>query len=135
PGTAIVRVPELDAEARTRFAALVQRHRVEPVALDSGWVDEGPSLGSGTIVALKAPRVVLAWDAPTSSLSAGWARYVLERRFGFDVTAVRVASIGRLDLDRVDVLVLPAGNYGTAFDGEAVERLRRWMRRGGTLIT
>jgi hypothetical protein len=135
PGTAIVRVPELDGEARTHFAELVQRHRVEPVPLDSGWVDEGPSLGSGTIAALKAPRIVLAWDAPASSLSAGWARYVLERRFGFEVTAVRVPSIGRLDLDRVDVLVLPAGSYGGAFDSEAVERLRRWMRRGGTLIT
>ncbi len=31
---------------------------------------------------LKAPRVVLAWDTPTlRRLSAGWARYVLERRY------------------------------------------------------
>ena len=135
PGTAIVRAAELTADDRSRFATIAQRHGVEVVALDSGWVDRGPSLGSGTVVALKTPRIVLAWDAPTSSQSAGWARYVLERRFGFDVTAVRVASLERLDLEEVDVLVLPAGDYGRAFGTDAVERLRRWMRRGGTLVT
>ncbi len=135
PGTAMVRTAELTADDRNRFAAIAQRHDVAVVALDSGWVDRGPSLGSGTVVALKAPRVVLAWDSPTSTLSAGWARFVLERRFGFDVTTVRVASLERLDLDRVDVLVLPAADYGRAFGTDAVERLRRWMRRGGTLVT
>src|SRR5207342_3537214 len=83
----------------------------EIVPLDSGWVDSGTSLGSSDVVWLKAPRVVLAWDAPTQSLSAGWARYVLERRYGVPVTAVRVSSLGRLDFHDADVLVLPQGNY------------------------
>ena len=134
-GTAIVRVAELGAGQRETLAAIVGRHGVSVVALDSGWVDRGVSLGSGDVATLKAPRVVLAWDAPTSSLSAGWTRYVLERRFGFTVSAVRVSSLGRLDLGKVDVLVLPQGSYGTAFNDDAVRRLREWMRGGGTLVT
>jgi hypothetical protein len=134
-GTAIVRVAELGAGHREALAAIVARHALQVVPLDSGWVDRGISLGSGDVAALKAPRVVLAWDTPTSSLSAGWARYVLERRFGFRVSAVRVPSLTRLDLDKVDVLVLPQGSYGAAFNDEAVRRIREWMRGGGTLVT
>ena len=135
PGTAIVRTAGLTSEKRAVLAAAVARYRVEVVPLDSGWVDDGISLGSGAIATLKAPRVVLAWDSPTSPLSAGWARYVLERRFGFRLTTVRVSALGRLDLDKVDVLVLPAANYGTALNDDAVGRLRDWMRGGGTLVT
>jgi hypothetical protein len=134
-GTAFVRVAELAAGQRETLAAVVARHGVPVVPLDSGWVDKGISLGSGDVVALKAPRIVLAWDAPTSSLAAGWTRYVLERRFGFAVSAVRVSTLGRLDLDKVDVLVLPQGNYGSAINEDAVRRLREWMRGGGTLVT
>ena len=64
--------------------------------------------------ALKTPRVLLAWDAPTASLSAGWTRYVLERRFGQAVTAVRTGSLGRANFADYDVIVLPSGNYAGA---------------------
>ena len=96
-----------------KFGALVKAAPdVEVVPIDTGWVDQGPSLGSSDVVALKAPRVLLLWDTPTYSQSAGWARFVLERRFHQPVTAVRVSSIGRLELTSFDVIVLPSGNYG-----------------------
>ena len=53
--------------------------------IDSTWVDEGTSLGSNDVAPLKAPKVLLVWDTPTQSLSAGWTRYALERRFGQSV--------------------------------------------------
>jgi hypothetical protein len=104
------------------------------VAVDTGFVEEGVSLGSGRVRLLKSPRVLLAWDRPASSLSAGWARWVLERRFGQPSSAVRVASLGRADLRRFDVVVLPSGDYGEALGDEAVRRLRDWVERGGTLV-
>ena len=98
-GTAVIRVAENDAPALARLAALAaETPTVAVVPLDSAWVDRGESLGSADVVALRAPRVLLAWDAPASSLSAGWARYVLERRFHVQTTAVRVASVSRADL-------------------------------------
>jgi hypothetical protein len=134
-GTAIVRVAENGDDLRQRLGPVLARHGVEAIALDSGWVDEGMSLGSNEVAFLKPPRVLLAWDAPTQSLSAGWARYVLERRYGQPVTAVRVRALGRVDLRRYDVLVLPSGNYGDALGEPETERLRDWVRAGGTLVT
>jgi hypothetical protein len=133
-GTAIVRVAENPETARETLDRIARRQRAEAVAVDSGYVEEGVSLGSGRVRLLKRPRVLLAWDRPTSSLSAGWARWVLERRYGQAVTAVRVSSLGRVDLGRYDVLVLPSGDYGDALGGGAVKRLRDWVDAGGTLV-
>lgn len=134
-GTAFVRSAGNPADLAARLGRLGERHGVTLEPVDSGWVDDGISLGSNSMTALRSPRVVLAWGEPTSSLSAGWARYVLERRFGIPVTAVRVASLRRLDLAAVDVLVLPAGDYSPALDEGAIERLDHWVRAGGTLVT
>jgi hypothetical protein len=68
-----------------------------------------------------------------SSLSAGWARYVLERRFGQRATAIRVSTLQNFDMRDYDVLVLPSASY--SFSEDAVRRLRDWIRNGGTLIT
>jgi hypothetical protein len=134
-GAAIVRTSENGSDLPARITALAATYGVEAVPIDSGFVEHGISLGSNSVAALKLPRVLMAWDAPTQGLSAGWARYVLERRFGQPVTAVRVNSLGRADLTRYDVIVLPSGNYTAALGGEAVRRLKDWVSGGGTLIT
>src|SRR5512143_521389 len=133
-GTAIVRVAENPADVRETLGRIVHRHRAEAVAEDSGYPEEGVSLGSGRVRLVKRPRVLLAWDRPTQSTSAGWARWVLERRYGQPVTAVRVSSLRRVDLTRYDVLVLPAGDYGQALREDAVKRIRDWVSAGGTLV-
>jgi hypothetical protein len=132
-GTAIVRTSDNSANLAAALGAIVARHGAEAVAIDSAFTEAGSSLGSGTVSKLKVPRVLLAWDTPTSSLSAGWARYVIERRFNQPVSAVRVASFGRIDFRDFDVVVLPSGNYTIA--GETLRRLKDWVSAGGTLIT
>jgi hypothetical protein len=116
------------------LAALARTHGVELVRTDSSFVDAGISLGSESMVALKAPRVVMAWDSGTQPMSAGWTRYTLERRFGQPVTAVRIGSLGRVDLTRVDVLVFPSGTYA-GLTADTIRRIKDWVNAGGTLIT
>jgi hypothetical protein len=135
PGTAVIRVAENGPDLRDRLTPILARHGVTAVAVDSGWIEEGISLGSRQVHGMKAPRVVLAWDAPVQSNAAGWARWVLERRYGQPVTAVRVARLDDLELARYDVMVLPSGDYGDAIGDDVVRRIKEWVRAGGTLIT
>jgi hypothetical protein len=79
-GAALVRTSENPADLPARLGALAARHGAEAVPIDSAFVEQGTSLGSNEVAALKAPRVLLLWDTPAQSTSAGWARYVLERR-------------------------------------------------------
>jgi hypothetical protein len=134
PGTAIVRRSENPEDARETLARLAARHRAEVVAVSSGYPESGVSLGSFRVHWVPPPRVLLLWDTPTSSLSVGWARWVLERRYGQAVSVVRVSTLERVELDRFDVLVLPSGRYGKALDEEMVNRLKVWIRGGGTLV-
>ena len=92
-GTVLMRLAENTSDAVTLAAAAAARHDAELVPIDSAYVENGVSLGSNDVQPLKAPKVLLAWDAPASSLSAGWTRFVLERRFGQPVTAVRTSSL------------------------------------------
>jgi hypothetical protein len=132
-GTAFVRFADQPEGAIAKLQSIAKRHGAELVSIRETWTEAGISLGSGRVNRLTAPRVLLAWDSPTSTLSAGWARYVLERRFGQRVTAVRVATLQNFDMRNYDVLVLPSATY--SFNDDAVRRLKDWIRHGGTLVT
>lgn len=141
-GTAIIRVATNQGQAsgsapadfqKVMGAAAGRQPGVEVIPTDSGWVDDGISLGSGQVAHLKPPKVAMAWDAPASSLSAGWMRYVIERRFGQPVTAIRSTALSNVDLRRFDVLALPSGTY--SFNDDMLRRLKDWIRGGGTLVT
>jgi len=134
-GTALFRAAENPADLPARLSVLAAAHGAEVVPIDSAWVDEGTSLGSNDVASLRPPRVLMLWDTPTATLSAGWARYTLERRFGQAVTIVRTSSFGRADLSDYDVVVMPSGNYSGLITDSAVSRLKDWIRGGGTLIT
>ncbi len=130
-GTAIVRVPDHDPGLAERLGAIAARHGAEVVAANTGFVDSGISLGSNQV----RPRVLLAWDVPTDSYSAGWTRFVLERHLGQPVSIVRVASIPKVTLDSFDVIVLPSGDYSIIAPPDFAGQLRAWMNDGGILIT
>ena len=132
-GTALFRVSNNPETLATTLGTLAAKHGVTFTPTDSAFVEAGVSLGSNETALLKAPRVLLAYDAPSSSQSTGWARYILERRWKQPVTTVRNSSMGRIDLSQFDVIVLPSGNYN--YSADQVRRLREWIQRGGTLVT
>ncbi len=134
-GTAIVRTAENGPELRSALGRIVGAHGAEAVPIDGAYVTEGASLGSRSTRALREPNVLLVYDEPGRSYSVGWARYVLERRYGQAATAVRASSLSRADLNRFDVIVFPSGDYSSAVGGGLRDRLSEWMRGGGTLIT
>ncbi len=102
----------------------------------SAWVDKGVNFGSPNVHFIPVPKVLLAWNEPTHSYSAGATRYVLERQYGVPVTAVRTGDLNRIELDKYTALVLPNGwNYGEIMGEAGVKRVADWVRRGGTLVT
>ena len=135
PGTAIIRAAENGADLATSLGVIAGRHGAEPVPIDDSYVTEGASLGANSVRALRSPRILLAYDQPTSSYSTGWARYILEQRYGLQVTAVRGRSLGRANLSEYDVIVLPSGNYSGVIGSGLLDQLQNWMSGGGTLIT
>jgi hypothetical protein len=113
------------------------------IAVNSGWTDDGPNFGSSFVQRMRKPEIAIAWDIPTASASAGAARFVLERQYGYPTTPIRVASLASADLSRFDVLVLPdsgggeggaAGGYAAAFGNNGIDNLKRFVAQGGTVV-
>src|SRR5690606_9280347 len=134
-GTAIVRLSDNADDVAVELGRIAAAHGAEVVPIDDSYVEVGTSLGSASTRLLREPNVLLVYDAPGDSYSTGWARYVLERRYGQAVAAVRTSSLGDVPLADYDVIVFPSGNYGGAVSGGLVEDLRRWVAGGGTLVT
>ena len=140
-GPALVRTAENPEDLRERLGRIAAAHGAEVVPIDDSYVSEGTSFGAEGGRALREPRVLLVYDEPASAYSAGWARYVLERRYGQRVTVVRAGSLEDVKLAEHDVIVFPDGppggssGWASAIDAGLVDDLRDWMEEGGTLVT
>jgi len=123
------------ADLDDRVRRIAADSGAEVTALATSWVSSGPNVGSDYAVSIKAPRVAMAWDDPTDAESAGSIRHVLEREYGWPVTAVRTRRLGSADLSRYQVLILPSGgNYEKILGADGVASLRAWVEGGGVLI-
>ena len=133
-GTLIFMVKENGPAIHETMQKLAETTGAEVVATDSSWVDQGPDFGSSRVVSLRRPAVLIAWDRPTNSGSAGQARWVLERQFGYPVTVIRTAQLAGADLSKFQVIVLPEGNYTADLGAAGARRLKDWVQSGGTLV-
>lgn len=133
-GTVVFPAGSNSPDKMARLAALTSEVGAHTVALDSGWVDSGPNLGSESFVRLTLPRVAIAWDDGISQLSAGAMRYVLERRLGLPVTPIRTQRLARADLADYDVLLVPEGEPSAVLGDAGQRAIREFVRRGGVLV-
>lgn len=123
------------ADLDERVRRIAADSGAEVTALATSWVSSGPNVGSDYAFTIKAPRVAMAWDDPTDAESAGSIRHVLEREYGWPVTAVRTRRLGSADLSHFEVLILPSGgNYKKILGADGVASLRAWVEGGGVLI-
>ena len=99
-------------------------------AVSSGRVTSGYDFGSSHYDAIQAPRVATVVGPGVSSLSAGEIWHHFETKLGYPLN--RVGAMEDLDLDNLDVVVLPSGWYRMDEDERA--DLAAWVRDGGQLV-
>ena len=139
-GSLIIKVAGNADNLHEQLQMISNHHGVDFYPTNTSWVEDGISFGSGRVRYLKKPKVALAWDRPTGSYSAGWARFLIEQSFHYPVTIIRTEQLARTDMSDFDVLIMPDGGFfGGGYSGVLGERaiagLSDWIRGGGTLIT
>ncbi|CAN5499520.1 M14 family zinc carboxypeptidase [soil metagenome] len=123
-----------DVHSDVREVARDYRLAARPV--DSGMADRGhPSLGSGDVIYLRAPRIAILAEEPVHAYSFGWAWHALDQQYRLPTTVLRTRSLGGARLSDYDTIVLPAVTDTTSIPRAHLDRLARWVREGGTLIT
>jgi hypothetical protein len=136
-GTVLVRTGTNPDSLHARMADLALENEVEVVPVDSALVESGRDLGDRTVVDLTQPRVAVVTERPTSSTAYGAIWFLLERIYDVPFTALRADDVGSADLSKYNVLVLPdgqVGGYAGAFGSATIDKLKRWVDDGGTLV-
>ena len=134
-GTILLRRHENPDGLSEIVEAMTSEFDVDVQVVDSALAEDGPDLGSGKFELLATPRVAIASQWPVRSTSFGSIWYLLDYQLGLRNSPVNVQSMGRLDLRKYNVIILPdSGGLTRVLDGRTVEKIKRWIEAGGTLI-
>jgi hypothetical protein len=138
-GTVVLRVGQNPETLHAAVRESAERFDVRVRAVHTGLGDPGAlALGSGDVIPVRRPEIAILGEDPVQAYSFGWAWHTLDQAYGIPVSVLRTRSLGTAALNRFDVLVLPelggAALAGLLGDGGR-ERLRQWVRDGGTLVT
>ena len=138
-GSYVVRVARNDSSVHARIEQLARESGVEVFGVNTAFAEtEQFGIGSGSMYDLRLPTVAVVGDAGISQTAYGATWYVLEQRYGIPFTPVSTQWLAGGDLSRVNVIIIPSGSSGTLnrlVGKEGADRLRDWVRNGGTLVT
>ncbi len=138
-GTYIVRAARNDSSLHARIERLAVESNVEVLGVGSAFSESGQfGIGSESVIDLAAPRVALVGDEGISQTSYGAVWWSLEHRYGVKFTPVSARFLAGGDLSQYNVIIVPSGSSGALgrlVGKDGADRLRAWMRSGGTLVT
>jgi hypothetical protein len=138
-GTWVARVGRNDSTLASRLDALARESGVEVTGVNSAFTTTAQyGIGSEATIALTAPKVAIVGDEGVSQTSYGALWWNFERRYGIDFFPISVGYLANGDLSKVNVIIIPSASGGALsarLDKDAIDRLKQWIRRGGTLIT
>lgn len=139
-GSVIVRIGQNDSSVHRSIRELAARYQLDVSLARTGLSDSAlPALGSGDwSFNAKAPSIALLAEDPIQGYSFGWLWYTLDRQYQIPTTVLRTRSIAGTPLHRFNVLVIPSvtsAALASALGRGGVDRIRRWVQDGGTLVT
>ncbi len=96
----------------------------------SGFVEKGSDLGGSVYEMLKMPKVALVSGPDISSQAVGEVWHFFEQELDERISLIGVSDIEELDINTINVLILPDGTYPKDLN----EKLDDWINRGGKVI-
>lgn len=112
---------------------LNKRVNVTIISATTGYSGKGIDLGSSGFKSLAPQNAVLLTGNGISAYEAGEAWYTFERQLEQPILRLNMDQFNRVNLEQYQVLVLVSGEY-TGLNSVAIERIRTWVKNGGTLI-
>lgn len=93
----------------------------------------GTNLGSNNFRALHPQKVALLVGEGITSYDAGEIWYLFDQQYDMKITKLDLKNFSRADLSRYTDIILP-NSWGGALGKSDAEKLKTWVRNGGTLI-
>lgn len=94
---------------------------------------KGIDLGSGQFRKIEMPKVAMIIGEGINPSDAGEIWHLFDTRFDMLITKLDTKNFVRMDLSKYTDIILPA-TWGSALDKNDTEKLKDWVKNGGTLI-
>ena len=138
-GSYVIRVGRNDATLHERLDQLAKESGVEVTGIGSGFPDKAQfGIGSEATMSLTAPRIAILADEGVSNTAYGAIWWSFEQRYGIRFTPIAYGTLTGGDLTTFNVIIVPDASGGmldARLGKDGAERLKGWVRNGGTLIT
>ncbi len=115
-------------------ADICNSNNIKMHAVNSGMVDKGFDFGSDYVRLLNAPKVAMLTGEETNSNAAGEIWHFFDKEINYKINLINASDAGRIDWNRIDVLILPDGGYKFLSTKENSERFHQWIEAGGRVV-
>ena len=135
-GTALLRLHENPDIDHAEIEAIAEETGIEIRGVNKARSDKGHDLGGGYWSLLREPKIALLAGYPVSAYSFGVAWHTLDRIIGARYSVIHSGNLGRVNLDKYNVLLLPdtRGSYKNLIGKSGKKKIKSWVEGGGTLI-
>ncbi|WP_158973748.1 M14 family metallopeptidase [Cellulophaga sp. L1A9] len=118
-------------ELHVFLAEVAQESAINIVSVGTGHTT-GIDLGSGAFQALEKQEVAIIVGNGITSYDAGEIWHLFDQRYDIKLTKLDTDYFSRADLSRYTAIIMPNSYRG--LDKSSTEKLKTWVRNGGTVI-
>ena len=123
----VANLPQIVSEAASKAG-------LEVSSIESGFVDKGFDIGSDRVRVIAKPKVALVTGAGVGSNAAGEIWHFFEQQLDYPLTLITLEDLPRTDWRKIDVLILPDGNYRFLNEKASADQFKNWIQQGGKVI-
>ncbi len=110
-------------------------YNVQPVAVQTGFMDTGADFGSADVHFIKAPKVAVLTGNTVSHTAAGEVWSFFDNELNYPISQIITEDLGYINLQNYDVLIMPDGYYSILdADKDVAAKLDAFVKGGGKLI-
>lgn len=103
-------------------------------ALFTSHSSEGIDLGSNFMQTVAPVRAAMLIGTGVAATEAGEIWHLLDERLQMPITKIDLLTLGRVKLEKYNVLVMVSGNY-SLIEKATIDKIKAWVQNGGSLIT
>ncbi|RZK50878.1 MAG: zinc carboxypeptidase [Pedobacter sp.] len=109
---------------------LQAKENINIKTIQTGLMEEGRDFGSGAYPIMNKAKVAIYSGDEVSSLAFGEVWHFFDQILGYPSTIIRSNNLGSLNINAINTLILPDGNY----NDRMADQLSSWINAGGKLI-
>ena len=119
-------------EAMTKLS---EKFELDVMPLNSGFSDDGPDLGSSKLKLLNNQlKVGVLYGENVWSNNVGEIWHLFEQDLQYPLIRLNTSYFSGLDLNDLDVIIIPEGFYGDLLNEDQLKKLNSWVSNGGRLV-